>query len=328
MDNGNPYIMWGSIAINVVLIIAMAWMLYTFRKSIIKRFNKIKNGEKTLSTLSSSDVTEEEIISMVNEGHEQGVLLESEAEMIHNIFEFGDKEAKDIMTHRKSIVAIDGNTSYYDTIAYIVETGRSRFPVYLEDIDNIIGVLHIKDALLYAQKNEVFRTPIKDIPKLIREVNFITETININRLFKQMQLEKNHMCIVVDEYGQTSGVVAMEDILEEIVGNIEDEHDEEEQTFSMESDGSYTFDGLTELRDVLEVIDIPIEEDMFETLNGLLVSLLEKVPIDGVCEEIKVHGYCFEILRVEDRIIREVRITKCEETDDEDEAEKLVGTDK
>ena len=139
MDSG-PYILAVSIAINVVLIIAMTWMLYTFRKSIKKRFDKIKNGETKLSELSSMDVTEAEIISMVNEGHEQGVLLESEAEMIHNIFEFGDKEAKDIMTHRKSIVALDGNKSYYDTVAYIVESGCSRFPVNfnLRNITNVI----------------------------------------------------------------------------------------------------------------------------------------------------------------------------------------------
>ena len=326
MDGVHPLLVV-SIAINVVLVIAMAWMLFTFRKSIVKRFNKIKNGEKTLATLSSTDVTEEEIISMVNEGHEQGVLLESEAEMIHNIFEFGDKEAKDIMTHRKSIVALDGNKSYYDTVAYIIETGRSRFPVYIDDIDNIIGVLHIKDALLYAQTNEVFRTPIKDIPGLIREVNFITETNNINVLFKQMQLDKNHMCIVIDEYGQTSGIVAMEDILEEIVGNIEDEHDEAEQTFLVDTDGSYTFDGLTELRDVLEIINIPVEEDAFETLNGLVMSILDKVPTDGVCETVSAYGYNFEILHVEDRIVREVRITKCDSADDS-ELENLAGMDK
>ena len=327
MDGVHP-LLAVSIVINVVLVIAIASMLIIFRKSIVKRFNKIKNGEKTLANLSSTDVTEEEIISMVNEGHEQGVLLESEAEMIHNIFEFGDKEAKDIMTHRKSIEALDGNKSYYDTVAYIVETGRSRFPVYLDDIDNIIGVLHIKDALLFAQKNEVFRTPIKDIPSLIREVEFITETININVLFKQMQMDKNHMCIVVDEYGQTSGIVAMEDILEEIVGNIEDEHDEEEQTFSVESDGSYTFDGLTELREVLEVLDLPVEEDAFETLNGLLISILDKIPSDDLRETVTKYGYNFEILHVEDRIVREVRITKCDNQSTLEDTENLAGMDK
>ena len=311
-DGGNPYLISILIAIIVILVIALVGMIYTFRKSISKRIKRLKNGEKNFSNLSDNDVTEEEIMSMVNEGHEQGVLLASEAEMIHNIFEFGDKEAKDIMTHRNNIVALDGERSYYDTVAFIVSTGRSRFPVYVDDIDNIIGVLHIKDALLFAQKNEVFRTAIKDIPNLIREVNFITETININTLFKQMQSDKNHMCIVVDEYGQTSGIVAMEDILEEIVGNIEDEHDEDEQIFQLESDGSYTFDGLTELKDVLEVIDLPVEEDAFETLNGLLVFLLEKVPTDGMCEVIHAYGYCFEIQNVEERIIREVRITKQE----------------
>ena len=174
------------------------------------------------------DVTEEEIISMVNEGHEQGVLRASEAEMIHNIFEFGDKEAKDIMTHRKNLIAIDGELSYNDAVPFIIENNKSRYPVYLEDIDNIIGVLHIKDAFAFAQKNEVFRTSIKDIKGLIREVDFVPETLNIHTLFQKMQAKKSHLVIVVDEYGQTEGIVAMEDILEVIVGNILDEYDEEE----------------------------------------------------------------------------------------------------
>ena len=128
-----------------------------------------------------------------------------------------------------------------------------------------------------------------------------------------MQSDKNHLCIVIDEYGQTSGIVAMEDILEEIVGNIEDEHDDEEEVLSMESDGSYTLDGLTELRDVLEVIPLQVEEDAFETLNGLLISLLEKIPNDGEKERIIALGHIFEIQSVENRIIRQVRITKAEE---------------
>ena len=132
----------------------------------------------------------------------------------------------------------------------------------------------------------------------------------LNNLFKKMRLAKNHMCIVIDEYGQTAGLVAMEDILEEIVGDIEDEHDEEEQTYSVDSDGSYTFDGLTELQDVLEVISLPVDEDEFETLNGYIISLLEKVPSDTEHDIIEKHGFRFEILNVENRIIREVRITK------------------
>ena len=306
-DGGKPYLIIILLAIIVILTIALVTVLYTFRKSIAKKVSNKKHNA------SDEDVIEEEIISMVMEGHEQGVLLASEAEMIHNIFEFGDKEAKDIMTHRKNIVAIDGDMSFYDMVAYVDDTGKSRFPVYIDDIDNIIGVLHIKDAFLFCQRNEVFRTSVKDIPGLIRDVDFITETIKINTLFKKMQSAKSHMCIVVDEYGQTSGLVAMEDILEEIVGDIEDEHDEEEQMFSKESDGSYTFDGLTELQDVLEVLPLPVEDDTFETLNGYVISLLEKVPNDGDHDVIEANGFLFEVLNVENRIIREVRITKIDE---------------
>ena len=256
------------------------------------------------------DVTEEEIISMVNEGHEQGVLLASEAEMIHNIFEFGDKEAKDIMTHRKNLIAIDGNLSYNDAVSFIIENSKSRYPVYLDDIDNIIGVLHIKDAFAFAQKNEVFRTSIKDIPNLIRDVDFVPETLNIHTLFKTMQAKKSHMVIVVDEYGQTSGVVAMEDILEEIVGNIEDEHDEEESLIRMNQDGSYLMNGLASMPDVIELLKLPVEEDAFETLNGFLVSLLEKIPNDGETAQIRMYGYDFDVLKVEDKMIREVLVKK------------------
>ena len=307
-DGGNPQLIPILIGIIIILAIALVAVLYICRESIERDFRKKR--QMKINKISEDEVIEEEIISMVKEGHEQGVLMESEAEMIHNIFEYAEKEAKDIMTHRKNIVAIDGDMSFYDMVAYVDDTGKSRFPVYEGDIDNIIGVLLIKDAFLYCQKNEIFRTPVKDIPGLVREVDFITETIKINNLFKKMQSEKSQICIVIDEYGQTSGLVAMEDILEEIVGEIEDEHDEEEQIYLSESDGSYTFDGLTELPDVLEVIDLPVEEDEFETLNGYVISLLEKVPNDDECEIIERHGYQFEIQKVENRIIRQVRITK------------------
>ena len=286
--SGCPYLV--IIVILSILVIALSitvvGLLITFRKSLSKKIKNVMQG----ASFKDDDVTEEEIISMVKEGHEQGVLLASEAEMIHNIFAFGDKEAKDIMTHRKSIIAIDGNMSYYDVVQLFIETGKSRLPVYIDDVDNIIGVLHIKDAFSFFQKNEVFRTSVKDIKGLIRDVDFITETININSLFTKMQMEKSHMNIVVDEYGQTSGIVAMEDILEEIVGNIEDEHDEEEDTVAVESDGSYIMDGMTELREAIEVLELPVEEDSFETLNGLLISLLDRVPNEGDCDEIFAYG--------------------------------------
>lgn len=276
------------------------------RTNFIKKFmHFVKNP-----SVHEDDVTEEEIKSMVNEGHEQGVLLASEAEMINNIFEFGDKEAKDIMTHRKNLIVIDGNLSYNDAVSFIIENSKSRYPVYLDDIDNIIGVLHIKDAFAFAQKNEVFRTSIKDIPNLIREVDFVPETLNIHTLFKMMQAKKSHMVIVVDEYGQTSGAVAMEDILEEIVGNIEDEHDEEETLIRQNPDVSYLMNGLASMPEVIELLGLPVDEDAFETLNGFLVSLLEKIPNDGETAQINMYGYDFNVLKVEDKMIREVLVRK------------------
>ena len=306
--SGCPYLVVIILAaIVVVLAIVLGVVLYTFRDHIFKRAKNMITGEK----LTDEDV-EEEIISIMNEGMEQGVLLDSEVEMIHNIFEFGEKEAKDIMIHRTAVLALDGNMSYYDAVRIFGEAGRSRYPIYDEDIDNIIGVLHIKDAFSFAQRNEIFRTPLKEIPGLIREVEFIPETINIDDLFKKMRAKTNHLCVVVDEYGQTSGIVAMEDILEEIVGDIEDEHDEEEEEVELQSDGSYTLEGLTEFRDLLEVLDLPLEEDAFETVNGYLISLIEKIPVDGEQYVVSDHGYQFEIVAVEDRIIKEVRITKCD----------------
>ena len=206
---------------------------------------KLSNRLMKLFGVDTDDVTEEEIISMVNEGHEQGVLQANEAEMIHNIFEFGDKDAKDIMVHRKNIIAIDGTMTFLEMLDFTIENNYSRYPVYIDDIDNIIGVLHIKEVLALCQKQEIYHTAIKDIKGLIREVDFIPETRNINTLFTMMQNAKTHMVIVVDEYGQTSGIVAMEDILEEIVGNIEDEHDQEEKMIEKLPDGSYLMDGMT-----------------------------------------------------------------------------------
>ena len=258
----------------------------------------------------SEDVTEEEIISMVREGHEQGTILASEAELIHNVFEFDDKEVKDIMTHRKNIVSLDGNMSFIDAIEFIIDTGKSRFPVYENDVDSIIGVLHIKDAFTFFEKNEVYRSSIKDIDGLIRPVDFIPETVNINDLFKKMQSKKSHLAMVVDEYGQISGLIAMEDILEELVGNIEDEHDEEENYIRKSDDETFIMDGMTEFSDVKEALSLPVEDDGYETLNGFIISLSDKIPEEGDKTVISAYGYRFSVMSVKDKVIKQVMIKK------------------
>lgn len=271
----------------------------------------MKNNKKTLDgILGNDDVTEEEIISMVREGHEQGTILASEAELIHNVFEFDDKEVKDIMTHRKNIVSLDGNMSFIDAIEFIIDTGKSRFPVYENDVDSIIGVLHIKDAFTFFEKNEVYRSSIKDIDGLIRPVDFIPETVNINDLFKKMQSKKSHLAMVVDEYGQISGLIAMEDILEELVGNIEDEHDEEENYIRKSDDETFIMDGMTEFSDVKEALSLPVEDDAYETLNGFIISVSDKIPEEGDKTVISAYGYRFSVMSVKDKVIKQVMIKK------------------
>ena len=271
----------------------------------------MKNNKKTLDgILGNDDVTEEDIISMVREGHEQGTILASEAELIHNVFEFDDKEVKDIMTHRKNIVSLDGGMSFIDAIEFIIDTGKSRFPVYENDVDSIIGVLHIKDAFTFFEKNEVYRSSIKDIDGLIRPVDFIPETVNINDLFKKMQSKKSHLAMVVDEYGQISGLIAMEDILEELVGNIEDEHDEEENYIRKNDDETFIMDGMTEFSDVKEALSLPVDDDAYETLNGFIISLSDKIPEEGDKTVISAYGYRFSVMSVEDKVIKQVMIKK------------------
>ena len=237
------------------------------RNPFLRLFSKKKTDDEQM---------EQEIISMVDEAHEQGALRESESMMIHNVLALDEKEAKDIMTHRKNIVAIDGNTPFSKAMDFIIEETHSRFPVYEEDIDNIIGAIHIREVLMYAKDSSVQNMPIKDIPNLIFEVDFIPETKNLDALFKEMQMKKSHIVIVVDEYGQTAGIVALEDILEEIVGNILDEHDEEEHTIEQLTEDTWMMQGMTPLEEVSEILGIPFDLEDYETLNGYLISLVGK----------------------------------------------------
>lgn len=257
-----------------------------------------------------NDEIEDEIISMVNEGHEQGVLQDSEAQMINNIFEFSDKEAKDIMTHRSNIVAIDGNITLQEAVTFMLNEKNSRYPVYIENIDHIIGIIHVKDAFKVLQEGKLNDKPVKSVKRIIREVKFIPETRNIDSLFRSMQALKNHIVIVIDEYGQTSGLVAMEDILEEIVGNIQDEYDEDKELILEKGEDTYEIDGLTRLDELEERFGISFEEEEFETLNGFLISRLERIPNDDDLFDMDYGGYHFKVLSIENKVIKRVLVSK------------------
>lgn len=261
----------------------------------------------------NSDVTEEEIISMVNEGHEQGVLQESEAQMITNIFEFTDKDAKDIMTHRSNIVGIDAQMPLGEAVEFMLKENNSRYPVYIDNIDHIIGILHLRDAFQALEVGKNDQKPVKSIRNLIREAKFIPETRNIDTLFRSMQSLKTHMVIVIDEYGQTAGLIAMEDILEEIVGNIFDEYDEDDQFILEKGQNVYEIDGLTPLEELGEKLEIDFSKEEFETLNGLLVSRLEHIPTEEDSFDMDYGGFNFKVLSVENKVIRNVLVTKLQD---------------
>lgn len=305
MDDG--YSGLGLILGIAALLILAAYLLWRYKKS------------------KAENVTEEDIMTMVNEGHEQGVLESSEAEMITNIFEFDDKEAGDIMTHRKNIVALDGSMTVKEAGRFVLKEGKnSRFPVYGKDLDDIIGTVHMRDVLVHAENVQESRMAIANVPGVMRPAHFIPETRNINSLFKEMQSQKIHMEIVIDEYGQTAGLVTMEDILEEIVGNILDEYDVDEQFIVRGEGDALIMSGMTPLEDVQDELEIefPKEDlDNYDTVNGLLISKLDRIPDENEQPEIPYLGYLFSVLKVENKMIHSARVTKLPPEEDGADAE-------
>lgn len=276
-------------------------------------WTKLKKKLQGNGTKNPDDVIEKELITMLHDGHHDN-LHESEAEMITNIFDLSDKEAKDIMTRRSAVSAIDGTSSLKEAVTVMLHERYSRYPVYIENIDHIIGILHLKDACReledFPEKGDLM---LKNCKGLIREAVFIPETRGISTLFRNMQAKKIHMVIVIDEYGQTSGIVAMEDILEEIVGNIFDEYDEEEDNITKRGQDSYEIDGLMTLSDLGKILSIDFSDVEFETISGLMISKLEHIPKDGENVEMDYADYHFKALIVKDKVVRKILVTKKKE---------------
>ena len=271
-----------------------------------KRLSKLFKKEENKS---------EELMEIVNESHELGVINTNEADMIQNIVEIRNKDAKDVMVHRKNVVALDGKMTLEETIEFINSNSFSRYPVYLDDVDDIIGSVHIKQLLKYVSDSKNLGKRIQDIDGLIREIGFIPETNAIYSVFNKMKIKKNHIAIVVDEYGQTSGIITMEDILEEIVGNIIDENDEEETGIVEITEDEYRIEGVTNIEEVEELLGIKIEGD-FETLNGFLTYMNGKIPSENSTFLVKAYGYKFQVIDVQNKVIQDVKVTKLDnETD-------------
>lgn len=277
----------------------------------------------------AKSVTEEEIRMMVDVSTEGGNIEASEKTMITNIFELNDKEVSEIMTHRMNVAALEVNTSFEQAVAMAISEGYTRFPVYEEHIDNIIGILNVKDLMrFYANgSNEDF-----NLRDLLRAAYFTPETKHVDALFREMQMEHVSIAIVIDEYGGVAGIISMEDLVEEIVGNIQDEFDEEQTEIITNTDGSYTIDGLCELYTVEQMIpdfSIPEEDEIdYDTIAGLVLHQLDRIPDEDERPEVWFKNYKFKVLAMDDRRIASVQMwifPPLEDADEDDNNEESRG---
>lgn len=246
-------------------------------------------------------ITEEELRTIVNVSHEEGVLEVEEKDMIYNVFEFGDSKAKDVMTPRTDMVAIEINSSYEEIIHIFKQEQFSRIPIYESTTDNIVGILHVKDLLFLENSKAEF-----DLKKYMREPYFTYEFKLITELFDEMRTNRIHMVIVLDEYGGTEGLITIEDLIEEIVGDIEDEYDKEVKEIEVIKEDEYLVYGNIKIEDINDMIGTNIESEDFDSIGGFVMGLLGKVPESG--ETIEHDNIKFIIEYVEKNRIERLRI--------------------
>ncbi len=259
-------------------------------------------------------VTEEELKSMVDAGHEGGVLEGDERQMIYSIFELGDTLVREIMLPRIYINALDVSTPLQEAVDELIKSGHSRVPVYEESVDNVLGLLYAKDLLRIWRKGD----KIESLRSLLRPATFIPEAKKVDELLEEMQSGHVHMSMVVDEYGGIAGLVTLEDIFEEIVGEIQDEYDQsEEAPYVQAGDGEYVFQGRVDLRDFNEVMGSQLPTEETETLGGFIYEQVGRVPTSG--ESLQVGDIHLTIEQVIGRRIRKVRAKKEPEVNMEEE---------
>ncbi len=249
-------------------------------------------------------LTEEEIRMMVDVGGEKGVIEDVQKEMINNIFEFDDLDAGDIMTHRTDMTAVDVNDPIMDVVKTAIESGYSRIPVFDDDPDNIIGIIYVKDLLRYIGTD----LPKHAMRKIMRTPMYVPESKSCGDLFKEMTSKHTQMAVVVDEYGGTAGLVTIEDIIEAIVGNIQDEYDDEEEEISKINETTFTIDGLTDIDELDEIIGKDLPEGDYDTVAGYIISRLGYLPKQDEHSEVMFENIRFTVLEVENRRIEKVKV--------------------
>lgn len=276
---------------------------------VSKIFGVTENEEAT--------ITEEEIKMMIDEGEEKGTIKEEEKEMINNVFEFNDTTAAEVMTHRTDIFAIDINDDIYKALDKLDEYKYSRIPIYDETIDNIKGILFVKDIL----KSLSTKKQIK-IKSLIRDAYFVPESKPINEIFKDLQKNKKQMAIVVDEYGGTAGLLTMEDILEELVGNIFDEYDDVENEYEKIDDNTFLISGSVSLYELKKILNTNIPEGDYDTLSGYLLEELGRLPEEGEEAIVETKDVTYKVEEYEEKRIMWVKACKNNEANIETETKE------
>lgn len=256
---------------------------------------------------SEQTITEEEILMLVDIGKEKGVIENNEKEMIWNIFNFNSTVATEVMTHRTDMVTIENTSSIKEAARLSNLMGYSRIPVYEEDLDNIIGIIYAKDLLKY-----IFAEP-KNIPKIediMRPVMFVPESQKCDELFAEMTASRTQIAIIVDEYGGTEGLVTMEDLLEEIVGNIQDEYDNERDEITMVSENSFTVEGTASIDEVSEILGVKLPDGDYDTIAGLVVDHLGRIPLEDETPSIIINNITFTVQSTTEHRISKILIEK------------------
>ncbi len=249
-------------------------------------------------------VLERDFQDLIDQGEEQGLLTQEQGEMIQSIFEFKDTIVREVMVPRTEMLAVSSDVSIQDIIDLTLAHGHSRLPIYQGNPDNIVGMLHVKDLLPYWHLPPDQPIP----PEIIRKTTFIPETKKIVHLFRELRQQKIHMAVVLDEYGGTSGLVTMEDLIEEIIGEIEDEYDRQEPRLKLLEDGRVEADARLEIEEFENYFELKIEEKNFESVGGLIIHILGRVPVVG--EKVHFQDLEMTILEADKRRIRRLLVER------------------
>lgn len=270
-------------------------------QSIMERLFKSKSAEN------EQKKAEEDILSLLDRAYEKGFIEDRARRLVQNIFDFDDTSVGKLMTHRTEMTAAEDDSTLSEIVELAIESGYSRIPVYHEDIDNIKGVLYVKDLLKFVGRPIPSDFSVGDI---LREALFVPKTKNCSKLFGEMVKNKIQLAIVIDEYGGTEGLITLEDLIEEILGNIQDEYDDEQEDITKISDTKFTVDGTAAIEDIESLTGLTLSGDDCETVAGYILEHIERVPSDGEHPVVESDGLRMTVTKIEDRRITQVEIEK------------------